>query len=273
MYVAGVFDPSSALSGQFNTQLPIRGKFVAYNESSVGVTFIYSDGTSDYCPAQSANGPFVLPTATPIVTWSQQNVLVSSSTPLSECTIVCYQPGEKIPGTFPISLNRLTNVGNPIPMTTSATSIVNSGNPAGTPIVTGQVSGDGGNAVLITNDAQVTFGDGLHPAVVNVAGTENVTTVNAGTINVTTANLQTIVVNTILDLLAGSLTRVGRATGSNTQVVTHNWGHQADIVIPYYNGNFGTPPSQSLAVYNENANSFTVKGEVGYTWTVFFLAF
>lgn len=265
-FIATTFDPSSALGGTFNTQLPINGKFIVWNESIVGITLTFSDGSQQYCAADSA-AVFTLPTATPIVTWSQKNVLVSASGPISECSIISYLPNEKIVGVYPISLGRITSVGNPIPLTTSATSIVNTGNPSGTPIVTGQVSGDGGNAIQITNDGQVTVGDGLHAGNITVTGgTVSTPTVNANTTNSTNINTDTINVNTALNLITGSLTRLYFFSGGGTQTFTHNFGVVPSCVLINYAGNFGSPPTQAIAWYSNNSNTITVVGEGGYSY-------
>jgi hypothetical protein len=76
-----------------------------------------------------------------------------------------------------------------------------------------------------------------------------------------------------LGLTTGTVKRIARATGSATQTITHNWGEQADIVLPYYNGAFGTAPTQALAVKSETANAFTVVGQTGYSWTVLYIKF
>lgn len=79
------------------------------------------------------------------------------------------------------------------------------------------------------------------------------------------------VVKTVLT--TGSIKRIGRSTGSATQTVTHNWGEQADIVLPYYNGSFGTAPTQAFAIKNETTNAFDVVGQSGYAWTVCYIKF
>ncbi len=66
----------------------------------------------------------------------------------------------------------------------------------------------------------------------------------------------------------GSIKRIARFTGSSDQTITHNWGEQADIVLAYYNGAFGSAPTQAIAIKNEGANSFEVVGQTGYSWTV-----
>jgi hypothetical protein len=76
-----------------------------------------------------------------------------------------------------------------------------------------------------------------------------------------------------LALTTGTVKRIAKATGSATQTITHNWGEQADIVLPYYNGSFGTAPTQALAVKSETANAFTVVGQTAYSWTCLYIKF
>lgn len=76
-----------------------------------------------------------------------------------------------------------------------------------------------------------------------------------------------------IGLTTNSLKRLGKYTGSANQTITHSWGEQADIVLVYYNGNFGTPPSQVPAVYNEGVNSFSVHAQSGYSWTALVIKF
>lgn len=266
MFIAETFDPSSALSGTFNTRLPINGRFVMLNESNIGITLTFSDASQAYCPAWTGC-VFQLPTATPNVSWQQKNVLVSASAPISECAIISYLPSEQIVGTYPVALNRQFNMGNAVPLSTSATSIVNSGNASGTPIVQGQVSGDGGNAIQITNDGQVTVGDGLHAGNITVTGgAVSTPTVNANTTNSTNINTDTINVNTALNLITGSLTRLYFFTGGGTQTFTHNFGVVPSCVLINYAGNFGSPPTQAIAWFSVNSNTITVVGEGGYSY-------
>jgi hypothetical protein len=74
-------------------------------------------------------------------------------------------------------------------------------------------------------------------------------------------------------LTTGSIKRIARGSGGSTQTITHNWGEQADLVLPYYNGSFGTAPTQAIAVANEGVNSFQVVGQSGYSWTVCYIKF
>jgi hypothetical protein len=275
-FIAETFDPSSALSGQINTRLPVGGKFIAWNESIVGINFTFSDGSTQYCPADAAV-IFTLPTATPLVSWAQKNVLVSAVGPLSECSIISYYPNEKIVGTYPISLGRITSVGNPIPLTTSASSVVNTGNVANTPVVTGQVSGDGGNALNITNDGQATFGDGMNDGNVNVVGgavnsptvnadAVNTTLVNAGTIDVGVVNVTQVDVGSVINMVKGSISRFFFFSGINTESFSHNFGVAPTCVLINYAGGFGVAPTQAIAWSTVDSNTISVVGQTGYSY-------
>lgn len=79
-----------------------------------------------------------------------------------------------------------------------------------------------------------------------------------------------------VQLTTNSLKRIAKSTGSGNgaaQTITHNWGEQADVVLPYYNGNFGTAPTQDIAVLNEGSNSFQVVAQNGYSYSVCYIKF
>lgn len=297
MRFVGSFDPSASANGQMSVgTIDPNCKVLLYNLSIVSIILSFEDGSTDILHAGEAKY-WTLGAPTPTLNWKQYAVLNAQPGPLSTVTITVYESYEDVEGTYPMSLIYILNLGNSVPLTTSATSITNSGNAAGTDVLTAQVTGDGSNAVVLTNDAHLTLGDATYPGhlssdnvnastisanTLNIAtvnsGTENVTTVNVNTVNAGTTNssfvnTNTITVNTVLNLLKGSIKRIGKATGSNTQTITHNWGVQADAVLAYYNGAFGTPPTQALAVQNENANSFQVVGQTGYSWTVLYIGF
>ena len=131
------------------------------------------------------------------------------------------------------------------------------------------------NGGITTDGSGHLSGNGVSVSSVNAG------TVNTGTLNTTTENVTgTITWNNAsgpnanisrVNFTSGSISRVAKSTGSGTQTITHNWGTPATVVIPYYNGNFGTPPTQALAVDTEGNNSFRVVGQVGYSWSVFYL--
>lgn len=121
MYEAAVFDPASATQGTFNTQLPINGKFVVFNESNVGLSITFSDGTTGYAPAWTAT-LFTQPVPSPNVTWTQKSMLAGSETSISQVLIESYLPAETINGTYPASIQHnafITNTVSTNAVTTS----------------------------------------------------------------------------------------------------------------------------------------------------------
>lgn len=73
--------------------------------------------------------------------------------PAMQLTVHGYQKGNE-PAESIATLNRLQNVGNPVPIGTAATNIVNDGNPAGTQIVEATTN-DGVQHVLMFNDGNL----------------------------------------------------------------------------------------------------------------------
>lgn len=285
MQFVGSFDPSSAINGQMTIgTVDPNSKVLLYNLSIVSILLNFEDGSTDILHAGEAKW-WQLNAPTPSLAWKQYAVLNAQPGPISTVTITTYDGDEEIVGTYPMSLIYILNLGNAIPLSTSATSITNSGNTAGTNVITAQVSGDGNNAVILTNDGQLTLGDALHPGklsttevditTLNVTtantGTENVgtingTTLNIGTINCTAENLATLNITSVLNLLKGSLTRVFFFQGSNTQSFAHNFGVAPSCVLINYAGNFGTAPTQAIAWFSTDSNNITVVGQTGYNY-------
>jgi len=292
MQFVAAFDPGAATSGEMSVGAVDPGsKVLLYNLSIVSLLLNFENGDTDILHAWEAKW-WELETSTPTIAWKQQSVLTATPGPVSQVTVTVYRSDEEVIGTYPISLMYLLNLGNAVPLAMSASSIVNSGNAAGTPVVTAQVLGDGNNAVELSNDGQLTLGDGLYPgnltinggaisvptvnaAAVNAttigagtvgAGTVNSTTNNTGTTNSTTINTQTITVNTILNLLTGSLTRVFFFGGSASQNFAHNFGVVPSCVLINYAGNFGVAPTQDIAWYSTDSNHIQVVGQTGYNY-------
>lgn len=146
-YEAVSFDPSTTASGTFNTNLPVNGKFVVFNESNIGLTLTFDDGSTQYSPAGIAM-IFEQPTPSPNVSWTQKSVL-SGSTPLSKVTIECYQPSEPIIGVYPMNVEHQTFVGNTVTTSQGSTlSIVNDGNASGTQLIESTASGSPGSNII-----------------------------------------------------------------------------------------------------------------------------
>lgn len=166
MRVATTFDPSAQASGSFNTQIPVGGggRFVAWNDSAISMTFTLPNGDTANAPAGQArlfriNGP------NQIVQWAQRVVIpASGGAPVSECVIEVYEDDEEILETFPQPIQRITSVGNPLNVASSASSITNDGNPAATSVVEATVAGDASSAVKLTNDGNLVLGNSMRNA-------------------------------------------------------------------------------------------------------------
>ncbi len=225
MFEAASFDPSTTTSGQFNTQLPINGQFLANNESNIGLTLLYSDQSNQYCPAWTII-KCKLPTQSPYVNWVQKSILNSVSPPLSQVVIESYLPNEPIIGTYPVSFNRQFNLGNSLPVGTAANGLTNDGNLAGTTYGESTVSGDASSSWLLKVGGIMQLGSSSRVGVLTIpnvliidinglqvlsgtskfdngaivtdgsgnfsANSVSTNVVNCGTVNVTTVNVGTV---------------------------------------------------------------------------------
>lgn len=254
MQVLPSFDPSAALSGNIDVSASDSGcKVLLYNLSIIAVKLNFGDGSTAILHAGEANW-FDLDGNTPTIEWSQYSVLNAQVGPLSQVTVTLYRPDEKIEGNYPFSLIYLLAIGNSIPLSTTAVAVVNSGNVAGTNILTGQVSGDGSNAVNITNDAQVTFGDASHNANVSITGTETVTNLNVNTLNasgnIIEANSESLqwkdsggTARTVMQVDGGNNTQIFGVAGTDKIQLLSSGGSLAalfDLVNKSFNLNTGS---------------------------------
>lgn len=339
MQIVAIFDPTAQTTGSFTTNLSNGiGKIVIWNESNIILRMSFTDGSQDIAPAWTAvinalNGP------SGQINWAQEAQLTSASPPISKVWVVAYSPDELIPGVFPVALVRQTTIGNPVPLGTSSTAIVNTGNPIATPIVTAQVLGDASNAVNLTNDGQLTLGDASHQGGIlmpnqiqmgvlaggdrfattptdtfvkahagkvvlestsgqhdaelssgNLLVNGNITstvTMNASNANVThtlvsdflTANTSTQTPNLTVtgnatiqgttNLKQGSFTAVALFFGSgtvNNAVHGITIGQTPDFFIVSYAGNFGGPPTESIAWFGATNTTVNVRAQNGYSW-------
>lgn len=82
---------------------------------------------------------------------------VTANAPAQAITIIGYQSGQSPVST--VSLSRMQNVGNSIPLSNSVTNIQNDGNAANTPVVEATVTGSSGSNVLIDNSGNITIAE------------------------------------------------------------------------------------------------------------------
>ena len=134
MYISLTFDPSAKLSSSFNTNLPINGKFLLTNQSNVNLLLTFADGSTAYAPAWQIT-LFMLPTSSANVDWSQQSTLLGQTSPISQVSIQCFLPNEQVIGTYPVSIQHSTYIGNSLNLSTSVTTLSNEGNTVGTEVI------------------------------------------------------------------------------------------------------------------------------------------
>lgn len=147
-----IFDPTAALSGQFDLFLPNGGWLVVTNESVIAILLQFGDGQ------QRLINPFTIramqvSVKQTVCQWTQDYSITGAQAPtgLNITTGECYDPAEWTGGEFILALPRLVNIGN----TTSGgtvSDLVNDGNAPGTQIIESTASGAPGSNVKVTND-------------------------------------------------------------------------------------------------------------------------
>lgn len=197
---------------------------------------------------------------------------------------------------YPISLNRLQNIGNNLPVGTTANAIVNDGNVAGTSIVEATVQGDSASAVSLTNDGVFKLGTAAHHGSISFDNGD-ITTDGAGNVSFnngvgtltwlsSTGNfLGSISESNSTGALtlnsSGSAFRFaafggitsrfaafnfGQASGINGVVVTHGLGGtpSAVLILPI----IAQPGSATVGVGNVGATTFTATcgAGTGFYW-------
>jgi hypothetical protein len=161
MRIVATFNPSTETSDTFNAGFAGgTGKIVVYNESNINLQLSWGS-FSTYCPAWTAM-LYCISTNNVNITWQAQSQLVSNGAPISQVIVEAYGPTEAIVGTFPAPLVRQTNIGNSVPLSSSATSVANDGNPANTPVVEATPAGDASSAALLTAGGTLTLGNATH---------------------------------------------------------------------------------------------------------------
>jgi hypothetical protein len=151
------FDPSMTNSGQLDpaTVNPC-GKIILFNESPAGILLQFNTGDTGILPPYYFRS-FEVP-APGFIQWSRIYTIQSGGSPISTVFGESYERIEaKARPSVEGPLNRQSNIGNPLTLTTAADSVANDGNIAGTSIVEAtQISGPASN-VSIDNTGAATF--------------------------------------------------------------------------------------------------------------------
>ena len=165
--------------GTFATQTPNAcSALYVMNESAC---FLQLDLGSNGQPIVQPwrNRLFQLPQAIQNAQWTIIAVLQSGGSPASAVYVEAFAPNETPPaGTLDGPVFRQSNIGNSVPVGTSATSITNDGNAVGTVVVEATPTGAGGSQAKLTNDGDFLCGGGLF----HISNAGVVTAIPAGAI-------------------------------------------------------------------------------------------
>jgi hypothetical protein len=162
-----VFDPSmppaNGQDGSFKNILPNNyGFLLIFNDSMINIIVKWGThaktivaGTFDVVPVYDA---------TELIYWNQDFIFPNigqapSSRVIVDGATIDEEPYIKMMS-FPVALPRVNNLGNTVPVATSATSVVNDGNAVGTQVLEATPTGAGGSQALIYNDGTGKLGKG-----------------------------------------------------------------------------------------------------------------
>lgn len=175
------FDPGDTIlypsgSGTINVGAADAGsKILFYNESFYNILIDFLNGSQEVLHAWEARW-WPLDADTKELQWKIDSVLSALASPIRMVMGTLYRPGEQIPGTYPISLTRQTNIGNTVnTVSGSSSSVQNDNNIAGTSVVESTVSGDSASAVSLTNSGQMSLGTTAHPGSLQIHGINGTT--------------------------------------------------------------------------------------------------
>jgi len=155
MKMISSFDPTATTSGSFDPLVcnPC-GKIYLFNESAVGLQLTFQDGSVAGLPPYYFRSYTIAKPG--IVQWKQLYTIATGASPLSVVVGEAYESVEaKTVSWTEGPLNRQTSIGNTIPVSTNATSIINDGNAGGTTIVEATQTGSAGSNVLIDNSGNM----------------------------------------------------------------------------------------------------------------------
>lgn len=192
------FDPTAATSGIFNTQLGNSGgKMVAVNESPVSVQFTFADGSTELLPAFTA-WLFEWDIPTPVVSWAQASILANTGGFINLVQCVIYSPAENVPGTFPVALARLVNVGGTVKVANSAViadalSVEVTTNTTTTIVSATTPANGNGNYLRISGYIKVGAAGGAHQPAFSIAYVDNGGTNQSAFMQATEGGTNTIV--------------------------------------------------------------------------------
>lgn len=159
--VIAQFDPGTATPGDISTGQ--HGEYGLYvtNESIYGIEFTFLDGSRRICPPYQGK-PYHICVLGDTFKWAiaYQFPLPPALAPFNLVVIEAFAQSElKDLPTVPVDLSRLNYIGNSVPVSTSASSVINDNNPVGTVVV--EATPGGASQLLFYNDGSGVFGGGL----------------------------------------------------------------------------------------------------------------
>lgn len=161
MKIIQPFDPLASASG---TLLPDTvnpcGFLFLINESPAGLRLQFADGAVSVLPPWFARA-YRLPVAGAPVAWNTLYTLQATSSPASTVYGESYEPGEIEYSSLLAQVGPLVrqmNMGNTAPVSANVDSINNTGNAAGTGVVSAQATGSTQPNIVINNDGSVSVG-------------------------------------------------------------------------------------------------------------------
>lgn len=178
MRIVGSFDPSMSTSGTIAVGAADSGaKVLLYNLSLVNLKLDFEDGNTALLHAGEANY-WTLENFTPEISWDQFSILNAAQPAISEVSIVVYDAGEQLDGTYPMSLIHQINVGNPSGVNTNtvsstANSITNDGSAVGATLIESTATGQTSSSIKLTNDGLLALNVIIAGALVQAIKTQN----------------------------------------------------------------------------------------------------
>jgi hypothetical protein len=159
MKIVASFDPSLKPSDTFNAGFTSGShRIIVYNESYINLQLSW-DSFTTYCPAWTAM-LYCINTGNGNIGWKQLSNQPAGSAPTSVVYVELLGQQDPVVGTYPAALVRQANIGNSLNVTSSATSIQNDGNAAGTNSVESTVLVNAFSSFVLTNDGKITIKDG-----------------------------------------------------------------------------------------------------------------
>lgn len=219
------FDPSQpvvASNAYINIGAADPGsKILLYNESPYNIDLDFMNGNTPILHAWEARY-WTLDGDQAQIGWLVDSALNVTTPPISLVMGELYGANEKIEGSYPMALIRQASVGNEVTTNTSnSQTLTNTGNPAGTNVVTMNSTSSVGSTFTLTNDGllalAVTIAGALQTVLQSFEPASGGTILKEGAASYLTEQLGNLQVD-------GTLTAKGAVSLASVSVLTHILG-------------------------------------------------